>query len=64
MKIAVGGKVLDGAVLPVAVILTDKDRENIRNMAKGATVYACFPDNTPVEDMERWVDFLKGARSG
>lgn len=68
MKIAVGPLthpveekvvVFDGEDVPVAVILTDKDRENIANMAPGATIYCVFPDDVPVPVIQQWLDVLK-----
>lgn len=64
MKIAYGNPaeeavVFDGEQVPVAVILTDKDRENIANMAPGATIYCVFPDSIAVPVIQQWLDKLK-----
>ena len=56
MKIKVGGKIYDGDVEPIMVILTDKDKENITNMAPDAHKYAEFPDDMPAEDV---VEFMR-----
>jgi hypothetical protein len=59
MKIATLTDVYSANDCPVAVILTKKDRENIANMHPEATVYAAFPDDTPIPDMQKWVEHLK-----
>lgn len=47
----------------VAVVLSEKDRENIANMVPGATVYASFPDAMDRDDilerLQSWLDDLK-----
>lgn len=53
------GLVTDGQRWPVAVILTDKDKQNIASMAPGATVYASFPDDWHPNTIAEWLDLLK-----
>lgn len=51
--------IADGDDKPVAVVLTEKDRENIANMAPGATVYCVFPDDASVPLIQAWLESLK-----
>ena len=43
MKVKVGDEVYDGTEVPVMVILTDQDKERIRDMPPACTKYALFP---------------------
>lgn len=44
MKIYVGEKIYDGSKELIVVHLTKQDRENIKNMCKGCTLYCKYPD--------------------
>ena len=44
MKIKIGEKVYDGNDVPVMVILSDDDKENIANMLPTATKYCSYPE--------------------
>ena len=55
MKVKIGDNIYDGSKVPVMVILTDKDKENIKNMPKDATKYACYPDPTQTNYINRWM---------
>lgn len=60
MKIAtMGGALYDANVVPVAVILTQTDRENIARMPAEATIYCGFPNGIEVGQVNRWLDTLK-----
>lgn len=53
MKVKVGDTVFDGDVLPVMVILTQDDKDAIRNM--GGSVYCCYPDKMDDATIDRWM---------
>ncbi|MBT6049600.1 hypothetical protein HN803_03170 [candidate division WWE3 bacterium] len=55
MKIKVGNKICDGDDEPVMVILTNKDKENIANMAKGCQKYCEHPDTMDDEEIYEWM---------
>lgn len=55
MKVKVGDKIYDGEDEPVMVILTEKDKENIINMADEGTRYCCAPDNSDPKEIEAWM---------
>ena len=55
MKVKVGDTVYDGELVPVMVILSDADKENIANMLPKCTKYAVFPDESPEDEIERWM---------
>lgn len=56
MKVKVGDKIYSGEGEPIMVILEDKDKENIKNMAQDCTSYAVFPDNFGApEEMREWM---------
>lgn len=50
----------DGNDVPVAVILTPKDKENIASMHPDATIYCVYPDSIPPDRIQVWLDDLKG----
>lgn len=56
MKVRVGDTIYDGSKEPVMLILTDKDKENIRNMAPLATKYCQFPDEVDPDYIDAWRD--------
>jgi len=57
MKVKVGEVVYDSESLPIMVILTEKDKENIANMHEDATKYAEFNDDCgwSVEEKQQWM---------
>ena len=55
MKIKVGSKIYDGADQPIMVILTDQDKENIKNMLSECTKYCMFPDTYSSDEIEKWM---------
>ncbi|MEJ1412794.1 MAG: hypothetical protein RPU90_04345 [Candidatus Sedimenticola sp. (ex Thyasira tokunagai)] len=56
MKVKIGNNVYDGNEQPVMVILTDQDKENIKNMAPESPKYATFPDEWGSKDeMLNWM---------
>lgn len=56
MKVKIGEKVYDSNEEPILVILSEDDKENIRNMSPKATKYCSFPD---IYDLEKVKDFMK-----
>lgn len=57
MIVKIGNMVFNGdQFAPMMIELTQKDKENIANMAPDATKYAVFPDDwgTP-EEMRAWM---------
>ncbi len=55
VKIKVGDKVFDGEKEPVMVILTNQDKENIKNMLPHCTKYCMFPDTISKEEIQVWM---------
>lgn len=55
MKVKIGDKIYDGQHVPVMVILSDTDKKNIANMLPECTKYAEFPDDSPQDEIERWM---------
>ena len=56
MQVKVGDTVYDDKDEPVMVILSDQDKENIKNMLTECTKYASFPDNEmPEDEMRAWM---------
>jgi hypothetical protein len=55
MKIKVGDRVYDGSDIPIMVILTDQDKNNIARMPEWATKYAQYPDTLTEEEVSRWM---------
>ena len=55
MKVKIGNKIYDGETEPVMVILSDSDKQNIKNMLAECTKYACFPEGLTEEFMTSWM---------
>ena len=55
MKVKVGEKIYDGEKEPVMVILTNQDKENIKNMIPGATKYCMYPEIISVEEIKKFM---------
>jgi hypothetical protein len=49
MKVKIGDKIYDAENEPILVILTEQDKENIKNMLPSATKYCVFPDGMDTE---------------
>lgn len=45
MKVKIGQKIFDGKKEPIMIILTNWDKENIKNMAPGIKKYCVYPDS-------------------
>jgi hypothetical protein len=61
MKVKVGDRLEDGKYLPIAVVLTQQDKENIANMAPDDTIYAQYPSELLLSEaqMREWIETLK-----
>ena len=56
MKVKVGNETFDDRSERVMVILTDKDKENIKNMLPGTTNYCSYPRGMFTEDeIKEWM---------
>lgn len=55
MKVKVGNKIYDGENEPVMVILSDKDKENIKRMPSDKTKYCSFPEKSDIGKIEEWM---------
>lgn len=55
MKIKVGNKIYDAEDEPIMIILTDKDKKNIKNMLPTATKYCSYPDNYDSDDIRKFM---------
>jgi hypothetical protein len=57
MKVKVGNKIYDGNEEPVMVILTDQDKENIKNMHPDCTKYCVYPESWgEQEEVSAWMN--------
>lgn len=57
MKIKIENIVVDGRIQPVMVILTEEDKENIRNMHSDCTKYCVHPSKGyTAEEIEAWME--------
>ena len=57
MKVKVGDVVYDSKDTPVMVILTQQDKENIKDMAPEATKYCTFPDGMySADEILEWMN--------
>jgi hypothetical protein len=55
MKVKIGDVIYDGGVEPVMVILSDDDKENIRNMTPESKKYCHFPDTMTANEARIWM---------
>ena len=55
MRIKVRNRVYSGDIEPVMIIISEGEREQIANMAPGATKYCVYPDTWSVEDIKKWM---------
>lgn len=55
MKVKVGKQIYDSYEEPIMVILTESDKENIKNMAPDATKYCEYPDNYAIEYIKEFM---------
>lgn len=65
MRVKAGGKVHDGSKEPIAIFLSDFDKNNIANMGE-AQVYCVWPDDAPAGAMEKFMqdpDLLQGRKT-
>lgn len=55
MKVKIGNKIYNSEDEPIMVILSEKDKENIKNMAPYCTKYCSFPNPTDREYIEKFM---------
>ena len=55
MKVKVGDTVYDGNDQPVMVIVSQKEREQIYNMAPGYKRYCQYPEGMDPEEIKKWM---------
>ena len=57
MKVKVGDKIYSDEDTALMVILSDSDKENIKNMPEDATKYASVPDGVfdTQQEFEEWM---------
>lgn len=56
MKVKIGNTIYDSSKEPIMLILSDKDKENIKNMYPKATRYCSFPDSMDRKAIEKYMD--------
>lgn len=56
MKVKIGEKIYDSSEEPILIVLSDSDKENIKNMIPEATKYCSFPDTY---DLDKIKAFMK-----
>lgn len=56
MKVKIGDEIYDSEHQPIMVILTEKDKLNIANMAPTATKYCQYPYNISPEIIKLWMN--------
>lgn len=59
MKVNIKGIWYDANIEPIAVKLSDADKENIKNMSKEADHYISFPDKMKWEDVKKQLNINK-----
>lgn len=58
MKVKIGDTVYDSSETPIMIVLSDGEKEQIKNMHPKATKYAIFPDNIMTrEEMKEWMKY-------
>ncbi len=56
MKVKIGEKLYDSNEEPILIVLSEDDKDNIKNMSPEATKYCSFPDTY---DLEKIKEFMK-----
>lgn len=57
MKIKIGDTVYEAGGVPIMIILTDQDKQNIKDMHPDCTRYAIFSDNFGTKkEMLDWME--------
>lgn len=56
MKICFKNKVIDGDKQPIAIILTDRDKDLINHMSPDDHMYCCYPQTDWTEEqIKNWM---------
>lgn len=55
MKVKIGDKIYDANNIPIMVILTPADKQNIANMPEDKTKYCACPDSYSPLDIIHWM---------
>ncbi len=55
MRVKVGDRTYDSEEESVMVILSEKDKQNIRDMLSDATKYCSFPESADTGQIARWM---------
>jgi len=55
MKVKVVDRIYDGTKVPIMVILTEKDKENIKRMLPSATKYCMYPETMTEDEARVWM---------
>ena len=56
MRIKIKDKFYDGDDQPIMLILTDKDKQHIANMAKDCHKFCEYPDDMDDEKIYKWMN--------
>jgi hypothetical protein len=55
MKIKIGDRIYNSEDQPIMIILTKKDKNNIKHMSPDATKYCCYPPGSDVDEILNWM---------
>jgi len=55
LKVKVGNKIHSSEKEPIMIILTEADKENIKNMKDTVTKYCVYPDNYTPEQIQEFM---------
>lgn len=56
MKVKIGNRVYDSNIEPIMIVLSDSDKDNIKNMHKDATKYCSYPES--INDVSVITEFM------
>jgi hypothetical protein len=56
MKVKIGNKIIDSECEPIMIILSDEDKENIKNMDKDCNKYCCYSDDYTVNEIKLFME--------
>jgi len=61
MKVKIEDTWYDAEKVPIMIHMNELDKQNIKEMPKGMTKYACFPDNSKLSENEmyEWMEVPK-----
>lgn len=56
MRVKIGNKIYDAEDQPIMIIMSQSDKDNIKNMHTDKFKYITFPDGTDIAEIRKFID--------